>query len=285
MSSESVVLDDPDAIVLFLGCNQTLVAEILSYTISSTLEFARFRRVCKMWKDVILPYCLEHRLIRLLKVCSSSPKSRPQFLPELVNIGSERFAGRLYEDLDVLTDMLEKNSFDFFLLGGEAVSVQSMLIVSDPVHSDFVVARKEPGDDLERVRERFSSKCRSLCDTDSWEEFQTLGQEALSTGMFLSIEDFESTARLDFSYETRTVPIILTLRVRTSSVPLSQIDTNTGIIRLQVRIPTSLEDSNFSTVVVPFVKYLNTHSSNKNVEDTASLSTFTAYIAGEQNGD
>jgi hypothetical protein len=107
--------DDDDDVPSLLSCNQMIIAEILSYVITSTKEFARFRRVCKIWKTFLLPYCLQHNLIPFLKVCY--PPKHPEFLPELVKLGSERFGGKLYEDLDVLTDMLERNEFDFFVLG------------------------------------------------------------------------------------------------------------------------------------------------------------------------
>ncbi|CAJ1941610.1 unnamed protein product [Cylindrotheca closterium] len=40
--------------------NPILMAEILSLVLTNTKEFARLRQVCKLWKNEILPYFLEH---------------------------------------------------------------------------------------------------------------------------------------------------------------------------------------------------------------------------------
>lgn len=265
MNSEGVDDDDPSSL---LNCNQTLIADILSYVITSTKEFAKLREVCKLWETCILPYCLQHKLLPFLELCNST-KKHSALLPGLVQIGGERgCAGKLYEDLDVLTDMLERNNFDFFV--NETISVRSMLIVSDPLTRDLTIPRRSTVEDID-----FASLCKSLCATNSWDDFQRFGREALFRGMFLSVEDFYSSMGSDFAYETRTVAVILTLQMSVDAFsPLKSTDR----MRIQVRIPKTPEESN--TCTIPFVKYLNV-----NEEDALySFSTFVGHNAKHDGG-
>jgi hypothetical protein len=154
-----------------------------------------------------------------------------------------------------------------------------MLLVSDPVTRDFTISRRRASnlhgqdEEDEAKDKRFASLCKSLCDTNSWENFQSFGRQALAEGMFLSVEDFESSIGSDFAYETRTVPVMLTVRVSCGVVaPMRSSDR----IRLQVRIPNKTQDES-NPFMVPFVKYLTSNSNEEDEKDLFSLSTFVGY--------
>ena len=140
-ASEAPVIDNP-----------ILIAEILSYVLTTTRDFARFRQVCKSWRDEVLPYYLEHhshhyatsefsssyhRPFFFLRICheqedaiSALPAHKtnvpyrqslpeisrcPKFLPELVHLANHhRFAGKRYDDLDIWKNIWELNVLDFW---------------------------------------------------------------------------------------------------------------------------------------------------------------------------
>mmetsp|Transcript_1707 Transcript_1707/g.3693 ORF Transcript_1707/g.3693 Transcript_1707/m.3693 type:complete len:952 (-) Transcript_1707:649-3504(-) len=277
---------------LLIHNNPVLMAEILSHVLTTTKEFARLRRVCKSWKNEILPYFLEHHSHHyptpadygrhnpfFLKVCYDDDDldddssdddllpntnaaeifaatyrqpiaqrlTSPKFLPELVNLANHhRSAGKRYDDLDVWQDIVMcgdqcPHTLDFWESvqcqhserweGGDDVSVQSMLIVSEAIPSTYIISPQRIVD--QRLENHnFASLCRALTETDSWPQFCSLGEEALNEGMFLSMEDYDTMASSRtttkaannnneeeeggsfFAFESRIVPVIFTVRFR-----------------------------------------------------------------------
>jgi hypothetical protein len=268
------------SIASLLNDNHILIAEILSYVVTSTLDLAKLRQVSKRWISDVLPYYLSNHAF-CLKTCF--PGAKVDFISELIKLAEGSYGGKRYDEIDVYSELFaEHDKFDFFV--DESVSVQSMLIVSDKVKKDFKIIQKDYRSRLDYNDDRFSEFCHSLWKSTCWKQFLAIGKEALSQGMFLSMEDMKNASEMpDFAYETRVIPIILTVRLNRNDLTnvITYSPSGRQKVYLKVKIPAS--ENNKSQSMVPFVKFLTSESKDGGFN---SLSTFAGYnVTSDKTSD
>ncbi len=158
------------AVVVELTDNLPLLAEILSYLVYNTSDVAKLRLISKHWNYNALPFLLKSA--GFIRNCYPNYS----FISELVKI--EEFPSPSHwRDLDQNDINLPSNSV--FKERGTIHFAVTMNI--DP--------------ETEQVRiiddTNFASQAKILCQTKSFSEFENVSKDALSSGMFLSIEEYE----------------------------------------------------------------------------------------------
>mmetsp|Transcript_20943 Transcript_20943/g.31928 ORF Transcript_20943/g.31928 Transcript_20943/m.31928 type:complete len:720 (+) Transcript_20943:85-2244(+) len=176
-----------------------LLAEILSFTISSTQDFAALRLVSKTWNQNVLPYCLKSGVF--LAPCN---RDSEKFLETILAYGTEDYAyyfrgeqlGNIMKLWYAGEDEQENDDILRVLFGAEHC-VQSMMFIGKPKELKFKgdLSNKDEELVLELFpddEQSFPKLCERMYTTKDWKEFQELRQRALQTGRFASVEDCES---------------------------------------------------------------------------------------------
>lgn len=174
-----------------------LLAEILSFTISSTQDFATFRLVSKTWNQHVLPYCLKCGVF--LTPCN---RGSDDFLEKILEYGTEDYAylyeakrGRFINFLNG-EQVQESDGVQGVLFGVEH-EVQSILFIGEPKEMKFEGDLSNENEALllkllPDEKQSFPELCENIHSAKDIEEFKQLCRRALRTGRFASVEDCES---------------------------------------------------------------------------------------------
>jgi hypothetical protein len=226
----------------------TLIAEILSYVIANTQDLAKLRRVSKNWNASVLPFCLKNECF--LRTCAPA---RHSYVKELVTYGESSYAGRFYRIPDTkVFDFWIRTGDDETGAGSNVISTDTMLMISDYEYNckNNVVMEKQDGYSFFRdSAEEFSTLCKVLAETQSWDEFQTVRMKTISEGMFVCVQDLEK-AKMDgleiemtgARWKTTELLVILTIQVPRAQVQLVEIGSCT-VALLTAKVPKGEEDS------------------------------------------
>ena len=285
-----------------LGENHTLIAQILSYVITNTYDLAQLRRVSKQWNEnSVLTYALKQT--PFLKNCLPASNNnddnndddndndddnnnntkkkktkKPSFLAQLVQFGEDCEAGKFFDGNEFPSHEIPP------WLQADA-TVISLLVVGPTKKIPQVNISKVENDDDDC--DRFSSYCKLLHETQSWEEFQQVSEKAVKEGMFLSLDNRKQAKSTGANFPMKTsdegdVPVILGVTVPkkgTSTNPDSSSSSSSSTTKLLLQMRCDPEWS-----VCPFVKRFDDDNDDDD-DDTGEsmMSTFVGYNVTENS--
>jgi hypothetical protein len=166
-----------------LASHHPLCAEILSYIVHDTRDLARLRLISHNWNQKVLPFVLKSA--RFILNCYPNT----DFIDELVAIRDIPSPSH-WVGLDELhvpdngSDGVSSTRTCTVFKEGGAGSIQSIMTM------DF----DSMEDDLKTTDDgalNFAAQAKTLCQTRSLSEFEKVLKEALSSGMFFSVQEFD----------------------------------------------------------------------------------------------
>lgn len=146
-----------------------LYAEILSYIIYDTRDLAKLRFISPKWNKDVLPFVL--KTAGLIRNCYGNN----DFIERLMEFGEDTMPSRIFDiDLDIPP------------LFEEVARIESITFPPPPNNYDTDTVSVVANGDL-----LFPQQARTLCETKSLAESETVSREAHASGMFFSIQQFE----------------------------------------------------------------------------------------------
>ncbi|CAJ1967646.1 unnamed protein product [Cylindrotheca closterium] len=301
--------------------HSALIAEILSYIVEDTKGLADLRKVSKRWNTDVRPHVWRSGP-GFRKICAPTASNdkllyNSCYCEDLVKYGACSYAGQLY---NIPTD----DNFAFFVkpdtnavIGREApaedehdssgqpqpwASTISMLFCCDEEYIDEPRKRvkinlPETGDEsssssssspeyLEReTAERFASHCKRIAETNSWDEFQRLVDDAFTEGLFLCVEDRQQLKKSGDGMQLGEcgygffVPVILTVVIPQGKMVEAAHFGSTMIVYLNAKIQKHHRSGYSMDNAIPFVCSWNNSAMMKEGDGEFLYPTFVGYNA------